>query len=516
MADYGLAAALSEKRQRGLASNSALRSGMAIQGMDTSGYDLNPWQSILVNALKGFTGGALQGYGQNQVDKQYQTEATDLVSALKQKDPAMAIASNPSLAEYGAPYAIEQASDDATLQRQMRADRAKQLQELAINKGITVDPETGQPSINKPYTDALAESTRQQEFAKSQGQAQAASATFLTDPKQRLEQEGNLRKEFQATPEYQRFAQMTPIFQSLKATADDDKPSSSLNFLYGVTNFLDPGSTIREGDSIQIQRTGGLSGAIQGYISFVNGGGKLAPEQKKDLLDLAGSRYDEAKNVFDFKRSEYEQLASQNKLNPDNVVFFPETQSAKSQIEAKNSKSNIDLKAMSKALQQTESSNNPNAVGPDTKSGHAKGVMQLTDANSKTFGVQDPFNKDQNIAGGEKLLMEEIQRFGDPQLVIAAYNAGSPAVLAAIRKSQQAGGGTSFQEIARFLPAETVSHVEKTMPLYQQFAQAGPVPGMAPASQAGGAESISGGRVKDGYLYQQVAPGQWKRMGKVR
>lgn len=65
-----------------------------------------------------------------------------------------------------------------------------------------------------------------------------------------------------------------------------------------------------------------------------------------------------------------------------------------------------------------------------TSSAGAQGLMQLIPATAERFGVNDPFEPDQNISGGVKYLNLLLRMFGDdPILALAAYNAGEGAVI---------------------------------------------------------------------------------------
>jgi hypothetical protein len=74
-----------------------------------------------------------------------------------------------------------------------------------------------------------------------------------------------------------------------------------------------------------------------------------------------------------------------------------------------------------------ESSYNPYAV---SKAG-AQGVFQLMPGTAKELGVTDPFDVGQNISGGIRYMGQQLKRFNDPALALAAYNAGPSRVASA-------------------------------------------------------------------------------------
>ena len=72
-----------------------------------------------------------------------------------------------------------------------------------------------------------------------------------------------------------------------------------------------------------------------------------------------------------------------------------------------------------------ESAFDVSAVSPK----NAQGLMQLIPATAQRFGVQDPFDARQNVAGGVQYLAWLHDRFdGQLDKVLAAYNAGEGAV----------------------------------------------------------------------------------------
>lgn len=96
--------------------------------------------------------------------------------------------------------------------------------------------------------------------------------------------------------------------------------------------------------------------------------------------------------------------------------------------------------ALVRAVVQAESGGNPNAVSPKG----AMGLMQLMPRTAEAMGVSNPFDPEQNLRGGVRLLKGLLNEFGDVRLALAAYNAGGPAV-------RQYGGIPPYAETHRFI-----------------------------------------------------------------
>jgi hypothetical protein len=89
---------------------------------------------------------------------------------------------------------------------------------------------------------------------------------------------------------------------------------------------------------------------------------------------------------------------------------------------------------------QMESGYNPNA-----DSGKAQGVMQLTPATGTALGVRNRFDSAENVDAGVRLLSQLLRKYGgDTRRVLAAYNAGEPAV-------DKAGGVPNYPETQNYV-----------------------------------------------------------------
>lgn len=77
------------------------------------------------------------------------------------------------------------------------------------------------------------------------------------------------------------------------------------------------------------------------------------------------------------------------------------------------------------AVMQRESAYKPCAVSPKG----AQGLMQLMPATAKELGVKDPFDPQENVSAGARLLKQLLEKYkGDVKLALGAYNAGQGAV----------------------------------------------------------------------------------------
>ena len=100
----------------------------------------------------------------------------------------------------------------------------------------------------------------------------------------------------------------------------------------------------------------------------------------------------------------------------------------------------------------------------------ALGLMQLMPATATRFGVSDPLDARQNLAGGAQYLRELLDRFASLPLALAAYNAGEGAV-------ERYGGSVPPY-------AETMMYVPRVLERYRALQLTGPRGDSAPDTPA--------------------------------
>lgn len=114
-----------------------------------------------------------------------------------------------------------------------------------------------------------------------------------------------------------------------------------------------------------------------------------------------------------------------------------------------------------RAVIQVESSFNTDAVS----TAGAQGLMQLMPGTAEYLGVEDPFDACENVLGGATYLAQQIKRFGDVRLALAAYNTG-PSKIASLGIAD-ADDPEEYEKIS----SGVRGYVKKVLSYYEQYSQ---------------------------------------------
>lgn len=130
----------------------------------------------------------------------------------------------------------------------------------------------------------------------------------------------DLRKEFFARDGVKAYEIMRPSIQAIREAVPRDTRAADLNIVFAFAKMLDPTSVVREGEQVQVLKTGSLPEQIQGYIAKLNGGGMLTPEIRKSLQVEAEGRFANVREQYASARDEIRAYAKEHGLDPDKLL----------------------------------------------------------------------------------------------------------------------------------------------------------------------------------------------------
>lgn len=265
------------------------------------------------------------------------------------------------------------------------------------------------------------------------------------------------------------------IIDTLKTTGGFGVPILAGSYAGGPLGALG-GATVAGLGKLSTTPTGRrIAGDLVEKVANTAGGAdKVAEKIVKPLVSqitrASSSKSDESKQLPRLQKATRQQSANlPNKLAQKDLKtlnsssnFTPELASMPSGIRKQDISGLVTkLHPLIQAVISTESSGNPNAHS----SAGARGLMQVMPEHYKRLGITDPEDPIQNIKAGTTILQEEMDRFDDPYLALAAYNAGSPKIIKAIAKA----GSSDFNRVYPYLPRETQQYVAKVLKKYQQI-----------------------------------------------
>lgn len=195
--------------------------------------------------------------------------------------------------------------------------RIARAEEQQFAKGFTEVPR-GTPGAKEL---AVPGADRRGLFVPS-GEIQARAKAQLGAQQKKAELETGLRKEWLQNPQTKISQDVSVAVGKVRAVGKD-KPSAAgdLSLIFNYMKLLDPGSVVREGEFATAQNAAGIPGRVMNAYNNLLRGERLNPGQRADFVGRAEQLYDvhwERQKAFN---DEFEKLASQQNLEPKNVVL---------------------------------------------------------------------------------------------------------------------------------------------------------------------------------------------------
>jgi hypothetical protein len=215
--------------------------------------------------------------------------------------------------------AVDNGDGTITTPNGMRVSKANIAAEMAAAQDSN-DPAGQERSILGQYGLIYSDDPEQVQKAMILLSEDPTKAPSVANAAANVKGADDLRQEIQKLPAYKNLAAVEPIVRSLEKSVKSPDRTSDLDLLYGIATLLDPGSVVRDSDSIAIQRTGGLSGDIQAAISYINSNPQLDPERRAAIMQLARTRAAGYFGALDEALKPYSGIIERRGLNPDDVL----------------------------------------------------------------------------------------------------------------------------------------------------------------------------------------------------
>ena len=135
-----------------------------------------------------------------------------------------------------------------------------------------------------------------------------------------FERERQLRQDVTGDPQFKRYQEAAPIYQSMVETGGRNSKFSDLNLVYGLAKIMDPNSVVREGEQITVRDASGLSESFLGQINAINGGAALTPATRQAMMQEAKSRMMEYRKAAAQQQGFYGGVADEYGIDRGRVI----------------------------------------------------------------------------------------------------------------------------------------------------------------------------------------------------
>jgi hypothetical protein len=153
------------------------------------------------------------------------------------------------------------------------------------------------------------------------GPATAGLQPIIPGTGKEFENSKALRAEF--TKAAQPFVDLSQAFQKIENAAKNPSGAGDISLIYGYMKILDPGSVVREGEFATAANAGGIPDSVKSIYNKAIQGQRLSENVRNDFLGQARNLIESQRVLSNDLVDRYKGLATQYKLQPDQVTFDP-------------------------------------------------------------------------------------------------------------------------------------------------------------------------------------------------
>lgn len=244
---------------------------------------------------------------------------------------------------------VQRAQEQEAMRREAGALQRTQLQERGLNarerlaatqRNETNDIARARLGLeanreDRALTASMEEQTRKRRIAELDEQivngtpaerraAASAKAAIMGRGNEEVTKAGevatSMRKEFESLPESKAYKQALPAYRAIQDGVRRSSPQADISMVYAIAKMYDPESVVREGEYATVANAPAMPERIKGWVSYVQGGGKLTPETKRQILTEATSRMESFDNQYGAAIARYDDIARRSGADPTLVI----------------------------------------------------------------------------------------------------------------------------------------------------------------------------------------------------
>lgn len=134
----------------------------------------------------------------------------------------------------------------------------------------------------------------------------------------------SLQQHFNNDQTFKDAQQVATSYQKIKGAATGEHTATSdMSLVYGLMKMQDPGSTVREGEYATAENAKGVPDQIRNLYNKAKDGAILSERQRQQFHQTASSIASAQRSVFKGTLKRYSDMASRQKVDPNDVVFDP-------------------------------------------------------------------------------------------------------------------------------------------------------------------------------------------------